>query len=1614
MNFDILADKVQLTSRRCRGFACWRWLFLLLCSSGFYFSCTAASAQERSATEERQAELNRKVALANRHWSKAEYDDALIAQGEAAAIAEEIFGLEVVHIDDYVDTIDYVHTIEVVTRHAEWLTASGKWDDAEKAWQKLATLADALPRYEQWRAIDARLGQANVAKLKSLSPAQQAEYLNLRVLNESLRKLAYDARPQRRQALQNKLDVLIAALGRDTEQVASAMLELGNAWLGDKSSTDYEPVKVNELLTQSLEIRERILGRLHPKTLESAIALCSYALIARDRDQVTAYHAAALEMQKEQWINRMQRRVEQFADEPKEPDWRQEGTVNQDGTVKQEGNVKWQAGSVTIAPGNSLETHISAGPVADFDLTLAFAAFKTDGTAAVDIDIFMGPAGWIRVTLRRQRRQSDYRSLVEIHDMIDELKEGRVVPLSYRKVRSVLSEGDLASGHWKIRVRYGSVEVYQGDSLVVRGYVDKEPPPVPDEITLSLAPILKDRHLPHLQRRFREIYGSVDDYEVANKHSDLCGDLPPRPSYMKISPTGLPLTWGGFSLVSTAPPAELNEDEKVEMVKAKFQTRYFLEAPVVGESEGELGMAIFNPQDMTQDRMELSSGHRGESSRQNVAAIVGVRHPYYANTLELIALEAESIADWAWGELLRENACQILRETVGAYHPDYAAALLRLAATHNSGGQFTKAAGRFREAADVFFATEGSDSARAAKSLSDAIRAYTQGGRFAEAGQLADQLQMNSAAANLDGATRAEILEASGEAYYARGDLDAAVRAYEQALAVDNPADQSLPNSAMVARSKQQFGTRFADEFGLTIATLRSESLRDKPPTIVFHRRVALRRGVRLARIHIARGDPDAARRYHQSLLAVAPYIKADAEREEALFMNSFWVLDDMILSLVEWAEVSLALGELKLAEAMLEIAGQRTRAQETENNQQRLIVHAGLNELLGAQDEALRRYVIAAELARELYGVGSPRHIDAVNALAGYHWRQNDREQAIALFEHAVKSWVDFMTGALLTLPESQALALLEQHRPPVGQMLSALGHDPRSAARAYDAVWLTKGQITMLLAERQRFRKELGDDRLLQGLESVRQRLARLALSQPGEEQEEERIAELAAATELKERLEIELAEKSATYRRSRASVAETPADLVRRLPAATAVVDFRESQRFVPRQLSPDAFDQNGLLDLRLWDTVQRHYEAFVLRSADKGADAEMVWIDLGPADPIDEAIMAWRLELLGGDPEHKSGEQTVPDGKLQAAWLKTHLWEPLAPHLEGAETVLLLPDQRLGFLPWNALPGRESGRYLIEDFALATAPSARWLLQTLAAPVAQGEGLLLLAAVDYDHQTSVETSSPTSTLAARTTEPTGNSLRFGAQNAWHALPGTAAEAREIMQLWQGKTPVLLGGAEANETAVRRDSTGIRYLHLATHGFFADEALRSWLNWDIAGQTVFGNTADGTLARRHPGLLTGVVLAGANANSSKEQSNLPDGILTAEEALGLDLAQTELVTLSACQTGLGATADGEGVFGLQRAFHLAGARTVAASLWRVDDDATRVLMVEFYRNLWERKLGRLESLRQAQIALLRRYDSVSGTLRGVGGVTTIKPSSGSVPPALWAPFVLSGDWR
>jgi len=205
------------------------------------------------------------------------------------------------------------------------------------------------------------------------------------------------------------------------------------------------------------------------------------------------------------------------------------------------------------------------------------------------------------------------------------------------------------------------------------------------------------------------------------------------------------------------------------------------------------------------------------------------------------------------------------------------------------------------------------------------------------------------------------------------------------------------------------------------------------------------------------------------------------------------------------------------------------------------------------------------------------------------------------------------------------------------------------------------------------------------------------------------------------------------------------------------------------------------------------------------------------------------------------------------------------------------------------------------------------------------------------------------------------------------ALHALPGTQVELDSVRSLlkkrrWQVAT--YTGAAALEETVKRVEHP--RVLHLATHGFFLTDQVR--LRTEIAADLPSGS--------EDPMLRSGLFFAGANRALSGAPSpmDLEDGVLTAYEATGLNLQGTELVVLSACDTGLGQVKSGEGVFGLRRAFQEAGAESVLMSLWAPPDRETQELMTLFYHK-WLSGMDKHEALRAAQLEMRRRVEARYG---------------------------------
>ena len=324
-------------------------------------------------------------------------------------------------------------------------------------------------------------------------------------------------------------------------------------------------------------------------------------------------------------------------------------------------------------------------------------------------------------------------------------------------------------------------------------------------------------------------------------------------------------------------------------------------------------------------------------------------------------------------------------------------------------------------------------------------------------------------------------------------------------------------------------------------------------------------------------------------------------------------------------------------------------------------------------------------------------------------------------------------------------------------------------------------------------------------------------------------------------------------------------------------------------------------------------------------------KVAWVDLNVAQKIDDAVNAWRVAI--------TRDKEIPSGIL--AKVRELVWENVRKKLPAnVKTVYVCPDAGLCRVPWGAIPGDKPGTILLEDFAIAAIPHAPFLLDKLwpQEPLKNSpSSALVVGGVKYDAEL-LPLPVPTA-LASRG----GPLIKADAKLGWPFLPGTVAEVCGVETIaTRKKLPITrLEGEIASGPAILAALPKAKYAHFATHGFFADVSFRDLFQFDekeyemsLQGERI-GRFANSPMA------MTGLVFAGAN------NPNTPGrGILTGESLIDLDLSGLELAVLSACETGLGNVAGGEGTFGLQRTFHMAGTRNVIASLWKVPDQSTAAL--------------------------------------------------------------------
>jgi len=606
-------------------------------------------------------------------------------------------------------------------------------------------------------------------------------------------------------------------------------------------------------------------------------------------------------------------------------------------------------------------------------------------------------------------------------------------------------------------------------------------------------------------------------------------------------------------------------------------------------------------------------------------------------------------------------------------------------------------------------------------------------------------------------------------------------------------------------------------------------------------------------------------------------------------------------------------------------------------------------------------------EVTEQVLGKKHPYRAKGLSWAAYLHQRLGHMDQAQSIAQEAWQIALDNFRENHCVLAERAMFDLAQNLSSFSSRSLTILLAD--GAALSADAtarvVFSTKGRVTDAIIARQQTWHE--DDsltaHLAESLRDARFSLSRLYIDGPGKDSMQVYRHKLDSATREKEQLETELASRSARFAREGELWDVDAHKVSTSMPTGSLLVEFMCYHRRQGLKVNDD----------------EPQYLAIVL----KAGESPRVF-PLGPAAGIDTAIRYYRQQFR--DPQNLDSTAYAAASEN----LYSLVWRPFAALLKGATTVFIAPDGNLNLVSFAGLVD-DDHKYLIENYPIHYLSTGRDLLRLQDNPLS-GNGLLAMGDPDFDllfEKSSVATLGQAllTSLNLRSSCEALNKLNVS------PLPGTQKEVEAVMSQWRnsGGTAASYFGSDATEENFKRNAPGQRVLHLATHGFYISDECQKKLNT----RSSLG-IQEGGYVGENPLLLSGLLLAGANRHGEgANEAQREDGIVTAEEVAGMNLRGTDLVVLSACETGLGTVKSGEGVYGLRRAFQMAGARTVISALWPIDDKATAEFMGQLFTAQDETLPQTMQRIALSRISFLRSQGK-------------------SDHPFYWAAFVATGDWE
>jgi CHAT domain-containing protein/tetratricopeptide (TPR) repeat protein len=943
-------------------------------------------------------------------------------------------------------------------------------------------------------------------------------------------------------------------------------------------------------------------------------------------------------------------------------------------------------------------------------------------------------------------------------------------------------------------------------------------------------------------------------------------------------------------------------------------------------------------------------------------------NPDVASGLEDLSEVYEKERRYAESEALAKRSLAIREKTLEPDDPGMFASVHNLALLYLDSGRYAEAEPFYQRSLAIRERVLGPDDLDVAVSLDDLAAVYVEEGKYAEAEPLAERgLAIREKALKPDDPGIAVGLNRLALIFYNEGKYAEAEPLLKRGLAIREmqPGQDSAALATILSN----------------IAALYNEQGKFAEAESVEKRSLAIREKI------LGPDDPGVAASLN--ILALLYENQQRYAEAEPLYKRSLAILEKALGS--EHPDVAGSLHSLaylyqlqgKYAEA--EALDKRSLAiREKDLGPDHPDVAATLHNLAllyvkqGKYSDAEALFKRSLAILEKVLG---PDHRDVavgLNNLAGMYYAEGNYAEAEIFFGRGLQNLSRQFENSFTYMSEKDRLEFLGTAQPIFDEYFSfCLNHyrdDPELVGKMFDLLLWAKGMVgTSVAALRARVAAS-GDAEALgifDRLAAKKSELARLMSSRP-EGWEERRKSVAAEADDLEQELA-----------RRVSSLAEQK---------SVAHVSWREVQTGLKPGEAAVEIVSFPFFDGKNW-TGASYYVALILTAQNLGGPT---LVSLGEAkdleaDPLRDFRLRVGLRANGSarGVHVKTEAERIGQGPNSSFY--EAFWKPLESGLKGVERIYISPEGVLNQVVLGDATGGD-GRLLMEKYDLRIVSSTKDILRGVRKPSSNTAVLVGNPAFNLDEEQERAAlgslhSVPAGHSAAEAGDGAGLRSRDLKSGSLDPLPGTQVEVETVSSLlekqhWEVQS---FTRQRALKEAVM-EVKGPRVLHLATHGFFEpDQRAKS--------QRLESDPSSGL---EDPMLRSGLFFAGANRQLAGHAApgDLDDGILTAYEATQLNLQGTELVVLSACDTGLGEVASGEGVFGLRRALQVAGAESVLMSMWAVPDRETQELMALFYTK-WLAGKDKHEALREAQLEMRDR----------------VKARYGKDLPQYWGAFVLVG---